>query len=119
VKLATHLHLLSEKSFLVASLTSIAPRQFLERIVTADETWVHHYEPVSIAQSMAWKHLTSPVAKKFENSTISQLRLCLHFFGDMESAILVPFIPKGETVDRFPYAWLYERSCKRKEIFIR
>jgi hypothetical protein len=34
-----------EKSFFVASLTSFAPRQFLERIVTADEIWVHHYEP--------------------------------------------------------------------------
>jgi hypothetical protein len=32
------------KKFLVASLTNFAPRQFLERIVTADETWVHHYE---------------------------------------------------------------------------
>jgi hypothetical protein len=48
------------------SLTSFAPRQFLERIITADETWVHHYEPESKAQSMAWKRPTSPMAKKFK-----------------------------------------------------
>jgi hypothetical protein len=30
---------------LVASLTNFSPRQFLERIVTANEIWVHHYEP--------------------------------------------------------------------------
>jgi hypothetical protein len=40
----------SEKSFLIASLTNFASRQFLERVVTADETWVHHYEPESEAQ---------------------------------------------------------------------
>jgi hypothetical protein len=34
---------------LVASLTSFAPRQFLERIVTTNETWVHYYEPESKA----------------------------------------------------------------------
>jgi hypothetical protein len=38
---------------LIASLTNFAPRQFLERIVTAVETWVHHYEPQSKAQSVA------------------------------------------------------------------
>jgi hypothetical protein len=45
----------SEKKNLVASLTNFVPRQFLEQIVTADETWVHHYEPERKAQSMAWK----------------------------------------------------------------
>jgi hypothetical protein len=38
------------KSFLVASLSNFSPRQFLERIVTTDETWVHHYEPENKAQ---------------------------------------------------------------------
>jgi hypothetical protein len=52
---------------LVASLTSFALRQFLEGIVTADETWVHHYEPESKAKCMAWKRPTSPVAKKFKS----------------------------------------------------
>jgi hypothetical protein len=37
------------KSFLVSSLTNFESHQFLERIVTADETWTHHYEPESKA----------------------------------------------------------------------
>jgi len=41
--------------------------QFLDRIVTADEIWVHHYEPECKALSVAWKRPTSPVAKKFES----------------------------------------------------
>jgi hypothetical protein len=78
----------------VTSLTSFAPRQFLERIVTADETWVHHYEPVSKAQSVAWKRLTSSLSKKFR-SQLSVGKIMLTLFWDMESAILVHFTPKG------------------------
>jgi hypothetical protein len=67
----------SEKSFFVASLTSFARRQFLERIVTADETWLNHYEPESKAQSVAWKRPTLPVAKKFISA--SKIMLTLFF----------------------------------------
>jgi hypothetical protein len=49
---------------LVASLTNFSPRQFLERIVTADENWVYNYEPESKAQSMVWKLPTSLMARK-------------------------------------------------------
>jgi len=37
----------------------------VQRIVTGDETWVHHYEPASKCQSMWWKHTSSPRTKKF------------------------------------------------------
>jgi hypothetical protein len=35
---------------LVASLTNFAPHQFLQQIVTADETWVHLPEPGESSQ---------------------------------------------------------------------
>jgi hypothetical protein len=73
----------------------------LERIVTADETWLHHYEPESKALSMAWKRPTSSVAKKFKSQP-SAGRIMLTFFWDMEGAVLINFTPKGETVHRFP-----------------
>jgi hypothetical protein len=84
-------------SFLVASVANFATRQFLERIVTADETWVHHYEPESKAQSVAWKRPISPVDKKFK-SQLSAGKIMLTLFWDMEGEILVHFTPKGETV---------------------
>jgi hypothetical protein len=40
--------------------------EFLSRIVTGHETWVHHYEPESKRQSMEWKHPGSPTKKKFK-----------------------------------------------------
>jgi hypothetical protein len=39
--------------------------EFFSRIVTGDETWVHHYEPESKRQSMEWKHPEWPTKKKF------------------------------------------------------
>jgi hypothetical protein len=70
----------SEKNFLVPSSTGSAPRQFLERIVTADEIWVHHYEPGSKALSVAWKRPTSPVAKKFKiQSSAGKIMLTIFF----------------------------------------
>jgi hypothetical protein len=70
----------SEKKVLIPSLNSFAARRFLERIVTADEIWVQHYEPESKAQSMAWRHPTSPVAKKLKKINYQPARLCLRFF---------------------------------------
>ena len=42
------------------------PQSFLDRIVTQDETWVHHFDPEIKRQSMIWKHVTSPTPKKFK-----------------------------------------------------
>jgi hypothetical protein len=87
---------------LVASLTSFAQRQFLERIITADEIRLHRYEPESKAESMAWKGPTSPVAKKFKSQP-SGGKITLILFRDMEGAILVHFTPKGEIINSQNY----------------
>ena len=38
---------------------------FLSRIDTKDETWVHFYDPETKQQSMEWRHSGSPRPKKF------------------------------------------------------
>jgi hypothetical protein len=38
----------------------------LNRIVTGDESWVHHYQPESKRASMQWKHPSSTSTKKFK-----------------------------------------------------
>ena len=42
------------------------PSNFIDRVVTQDETWVHHFDPESKMQSMQWKHPGSPPPKKFK-----------------------------------------------------
>ena len=36
------------------------PGDFIERVVSQDETWVHHFDPESKMQSKQWKHHGSP-----------------------------------------------------------
>ena len=54
---------------------------FLSRIVTGDETWVHHYAPESKRQSMEWKHPGSPAKKKFKTQP-SAGKVMLTIFWD-------------------------------------
>ena len=37
---------------------------FFDRLITQDETWVHHYDPETKAQSKQWKHFDSPPPRK-------------------------------------------------------
>ena len=39
------------------------PQTFLDRTVTQDETWVHHFDPETKQQSTIWKHVTSPTQR--------------------------------------------------------
>jgi hypothetical protein len=70
---------------------------FLHRIVTGDESWVYHYEPESKRQLMQWKHLPSPVNKKFKTRA-SAGKVMLTIFWDVNGPVLVHFQEKGRTV---------------------
>ncbi|GFO33398.1 transposase [Plakobranchus ocellatus] len=43
---------------------------FLQRILTGDESWVHHYDPECKAQSMEYRRKTSPRLRKFKTQTV-------------------------------------------------
>ena len=59
----------------------------LDRIISGDETWVHHYEPESKRQSMEWKHLQSSCKKKFKTQP-SARKLKLTEFWDSQGPVL-------------------------------
>ena len=77
-------------------------KTFLSRIVTGDETWVHHYEPQLKRSSMEWRHPTSPRAKKFKSQR-SAGKIMATVFWDIEGVILVDFMPKGTTINSDAY----------------
>jgi hypothetical protein len=54
---------------------------FLQMIITGDETWVHHYQPATNWRSLQWKHPSSPVAKKFQTQPLAG-KLMLTIFQD-------------------------------------
>jgi len=53
---------------------------FLTSTVTCDETWIHHYDPLSKQQSSVWKHSNSPPPKKFRSClSAGKVKLLLFF----------------------------------------
>jgi histone-lysine N-methyltransferase SETMAR len=76
--------------------------QFLQRLVTGDETWVYHFTPESKRASMTWKHTSSPPPKKFK-ATLSTNKILATVFWDHDGVLLVDFLSKGETVNATRY----------------
>jgi histone-lysine N-methyltransferase SETMAR len=50
---------------------------FLQRIVTGDETWVHHYQPETKRKSMQWKHPSSAATKFKTQPSAGKLMLTI------------------------------------------
>lgn len=73
------------------------PKDFFDRIVTMDETWVHHFDPESKRQSMVWKHVDSPAPKKFK-VTMSAGKVMATVFWDNQGVIMTNYLQKGSTV---------------------
>ena len=73
-------------------------KTFLHRIVTGDETWVHHFEPESKRASMEWRHPTSPRSNKFKSQK-SKEKVMVTVFWDSVGVILVDFMSKKATIN--------------------
>ena len=71
--------------------------QFLSRIVTCDEVWVHFYDPETKQQSSVWKHSSSPPPKKAKVVRSTGKVMFIVFF-DIRGIILAHAVPQGLTV---------------------
>ena len=89
-------------------------RDILHRIITGDETWVHHYEPESKRQSMDWKHPQSPCKKKFKTQP-SKEKLMLTEFWDSQGPVLEYYQERGTRINS---AWYSEMLTDRLKLAI-
>jgi hypothetical protein len=64
---------------------------FLQQIVTGDETWVYHYQPETKWRSMYWKHQSSPVANKFKMQPLVG-KIMLTTLWDSQGPILQTYL---------------------------
>ena len=71
---------------------------FLDRIITGDETWCHHYEPESKRQSMKWRHVNSLSNKKFKTLLPAGKVMCAVFW-DRKRGIVLDFLEPGQTIN--------------------
>ena len=76
---------------------------FLNGIITCDETWIHFFEPESKQQSSMWKHPYSPSPTKALISR-SAGKVMAIIFCDIQGIILNHFVPPKTTVTGNYYA---------------
>ena len=81
---------------------------FLLRLVTVDETWVHYYEPENKAQSRQWVGPGSPRPKKFKTQP-SAGKVMVTVFWDAKGVIMLDFLPKRSTITGVYYANLLDQ----------
>jgi hypothetical protein len=76
---------------------------FLDRIITGDETWVHHYELECKWHSIEWKHPQLPITKKVKSQPTAR-KLMLTVFWDSQGPILEHYQEKGSTINSAHYS---------------
>jgi hypothetical protein len=81
-----------------------AHKDVLNRIVTGDESLVHHYQPKSKHASMQWKHPSSPSTKKFKLTNMPLAgNIIFTMFWDSLGVLLVHFQKCCENVNPASY----------------
>jgi len=75
---------------------------FLDRIITSDEMWCHHYKPESKRQSTEWRHVNSPSKKKFKMLPSAGKVMCTVFW-DRKGVILLDFLEPGQIINSDRY----------------
>ena len=79
-------------SIYLLSRYEVDPCDFIDRVLTQDETWAHHFDPESKMQSMQWKHPGSPPPKKFKRvSSIGKVMASVFW----ESQRVIMILNKG------------------------
>lgn len=76
--------------------------EFLDSVVTGDETWVFHFTPETKQQSREWRHSTSPKPRKFKQ-TQSAGKVMASVFWDRKGILLIDFMPPGTTINADRY----------------
>lgn len=85
---------------------------FLNIIVTRDESWVHHYDHENKRQSMEFRHKTSPCPKKFKVQALAG-KVMLTVFCDSKDVIHTEYSEKGSTINSIRYIETLKRLKKR------
>ena len=83
--------------------------EFLDRMVTQDETWMHYSEPESKLQSMQWRHQDSPRPRKALLKP-SLDKVLYSFFWDSQGVILQWAVEQGATVTGAYHAQLLREA---------
>ena len=82
--------------------------KFQRRLITVDETWIHHYTPETKIQSKRWTGKGEPTPKKAK-TVFSAGKVMATVFRDSHGVILIYYLQKGKTITGAYYASLLDK----------
>jgi histone-lysine N-methyltransferase SETMAR len=84
------------------------PAKFFGRIVTGDESWVYHYDPLSQQEAKTWKkpEERTPTRPRWNRST---RKVLMTIFWDRDGILLTDYLTQGNTINGQYYASLIEQ----------
>src|SRR5436190_5083057 len=81
---------------------------FLRRLITVDETWIHHFTPETKEQSKQWTAKGEPTPKKAK-TVLSAGKVMATVFWDSHGIVLIDYLEKGKTITGTYYASLLNK----------
>jgi histone-lysine N-methyltransferase SETMAR len=81
---------------------------FFDCIVTGDESWIHHYDPLCQFEAKVWKKPgeQTPTRPRQERSAG---KIMMIVFWDKDGVLLTDYLPRGITINGPYYASMIER----------
>jgi len=76
---------------------------FLQRVISGDETWVFEYDPTTKRQISEWQTSQSPRPKKARMSKSRVKSMLIIFIFDSKGIVHKKFMPPGQTVSQTFY----------------
>ena len=81
---------------------------FVQRFVTLDKTWVHHYMPEITQKSKQWMEARGSAPKKAK-LIASARKVMASVFWDAKGILLIDYLGNGRTITREYYSNLHDR----------
>jgi len=85
---------------------------FLDKVITGDESWVFNYDPETKQRSEEWHTKSSPHPKKAHMSR-SRVKTMIIIFFNSRGIVHKEFVPPGQTVNHTFYKDAFEPLRKR------
>ena len=93
--------------------------EFWRRLITVDETWIHHYTPETKIQSKQWIAKGEPAPKE-QKTVFSARKVMATVLWDSQGVILIDYLQKGKPITGAYYASLLDNRknghiCRRRK----
>ena len=78
--------------------SEVNPAKFFDCIVTGDESWIHHYDPLSQLEAKVWKRLGEQTPTRLRQER-SAGKIMMIIFWDKDGVLLTEYLPRGTTIN--------------------